>query len=81
MRLQGQTISHSVIKTTKHSLVKIPNIPLFMLISFQDITFLSYIDHFAGWSQLELLILYLYLDITPFHTHIYCVHRNRWISV
>lgn len=30
MRLQGETISHSVIKTTKHLLVKMPNIPLFM---------------------------------------------------
>lgn len=29
MRLQGETIPHSVIKTTKHSLVKVPNISLF----------------------------------------------------
>lgn len=31
MGLQGEIISHSVIKTTKHSLVQVPNFPLFMV--------------------------------------------------
>lgn len=34
MRLQGETISHSVIKTTKHPLVEMPNTPLFTADSF-----------------------------------------------